>query len=156
MPKPRFRSTLSATPYADGRTWYLDRPLTYVRGTGEIITVPTHFESDWASVPRLFWSLLPPFGSYGWASIVHDWLYWTQRCTRLAADDTLLEAMIATNVAPWQRRLIYRAVRDFGWIAWKDNARIAGEGYSRIRGLRGPANRPAWKRRMLRAAFATS
>ena len=151
--KPGFHELPPVRPYLDGVTWYLEARLVYVRNSGETIIVPTRFETDWASVPRIFQNIIAPWGKYGWAAGLHDWRYWVQSCSRKEADDTLLEAMIMLGTTKWQRLAIYYAVRLFGWIAWRDNARLALEGYSRIRATRGPANRPTWKRKMLRSAF---
>lgn len=54
-------------------------PTVYV-GADDVITIPSDFDTDLATVPRLFWALLPPNGSYERAAVVHDW-----HCTRLAA-----------------------------------------------------------------------
>lgn len=44
------------------------------KGSQQWVTVPAGYLTDGASVPRLFWSLLPPWGSYGQAAVVHDLL----------------------------------------------------------------------------------
>lgn len=38
------------------------------------VTVPAGYLTDGASVPRLLWSLIPPWGQYGQAAVVHDLL----------------------------------------------------------------------------------
>jgi len=38
----------------------------------EIITVPVGFITDFASIPQIFWNILPPFGPYGKAAVIHD------------------------------------------------------------------------------------
>lgn len=38
------------------------------------VTVPAGYLSDGASVPRMVWWLLPPWGAYGQAAVVHDLL----------------------------------------------------------------------------------
>lgn len=38
------------------------------------VTVPEGYLTDGASVPRLLWSLIPPWGKYGQAAVVHDLL----------------------------------------------------------------------------------
>lgn len=152
--KPGFHELPPLRPYLDGVTWYLEGPLRYVRQNGEVIDVPRRFETDFASCPRAFQNIVAPWGrGYGWPSVVHDDRYWVQLCPRAEADAILLEAMIVLDTPKWQRLAIYYAVRLFGWIAWRDNARLALEGYSRIRATRGPANRPTWRRKMLRSAF---
>jgi hypothetical protein len=53
-------------------------PTVYV-GARQMFTIPDGFTTDLASVPRIFWSLLPPDGRYEKAAVLHDWL-----CTELA------------------------------------------------------------------------
>ena len=36
------------------------------------------FMTDFASIPRPLWSILPQWGRYGNAAVVHDFGYWTQ------------------------------------------------------------------------------
>lgn len=38
------------------------------------VDVPIGYLTDGASVPRVFWSLIPPWGAYGQAAVLHDWL----------------------------------------------------------------------------------
>jgi hypothetical protein len=53
-------------------------PTVYV-GAKQVFSIPDGFATDLASVPRFFWSLLPPDGRYEKAAVLHDWL-----CTELA------------------------------------------------------------------------
>jgi hypothetical protein len=49
---------------------------------------------------EVFWSAdLSPNGKYSKAAIVHDYLYWTQGCTREQADNLLDIAMKESNVS---------------------------------------------------------
>ena len=43
------------------------------------MSIPEGFESDRASVPRIFWSIIPPLGKYSIGALIHDWLYRTHR-----------------------------------------------------------------------------
>jgi len=73
-----FTTPLIVTPLDDGRTWKLVEPFRYHigdRNSEDIITIPTGFITDFASVPRIFWVLIPPYGKWGKATVVHDWLY---------------------------------------------------------------------------------
>lgn len=103
------------------RRGVLIEPFVFVSPTLGEITVEAGFDTDYASVPRLFWAIYPPDGSYTEAAIVHDYLYWFQPCTRAQADGVFMEGMTALGL-PWARRqLLYRSVRAGGWIAWKNN-----------------------------------
>ena len=63
------------------------------------ITAPAGFETDFASVPRLFWRIVPPWGRYSPAAVVHDFLYHTGLVTRAEADRIFLGHFIRTKVA---------------------------------------------------------
>src|SRR6202012_5481245 len=62
------------------------------------ITVPIHFVTDLASIPAIFFQILPPDGPYTFPAIVHDWLYWHQAGTKDEADATLRDGMKAFGV----------------------------------------------------------
>jgi hypothetical protein len=86
-----------------------------------LITVPSGFVSDGASVPRVFWSIFPPFGKYFKAAIIHDYLYSSENnaFNRVKSDYIFLEAMKETNVSFIIRYVIYNAVRIGGGIHFK-------------------------------------
>ena len=44
----------------NGMTARLTQPFRVRTGAGRIIEVPAGFETDFASVPRLFWRMVPP------------------------------------------------------------------------------------------------
>jgi len=106
---------------AAGRSYRLIAGFSYeteIGGLG-VIHVPAGFITDFASVPRFFWRLFPPTGTYGKAAVVHDYLY---RCTdidRAICDAVFLEAMEVLGVSWIARRLMHRAVRVFGKFARK-------------------------------------
>lgn len=101
----------------------LTRPFVFVSPSQGKITVEKGFDTDYASIPRAFWAIYPPDGSYTEAAVVHDFLYWYQAMERAEADLVFLEGMEELGV-PWVRRhLIYRSVRAFGWLAWSGNRR---------------------------------
>lgn len=92
----------------------------YLSSLGEII-VPRFFETDGASIPRVFWNILSPHGDYFYAAVVHDFLYsrFNEEFTRDEADFIFLEAMYNVGV-PWYRRhVIHAAVRAFGWRSYR-------------------------------------
>lgn len=121
----QFLEFVQASPFNDGENWFLTEPLTYkVKGTDIAVPVPRGFVTDFASIPRPFWSLLPTWGKYGPPAVVHDFLYWDQQCTREQADRILLLAMEENDVGPVQRFIIHRAVRWGGAFAWSANAEL--------------------------------
>jgi Protein of unknown function (DUF1353) len=121
------------TPFADGADSVLMADLRYQIGTTNfVIVVPLGFVTDFASTPKALWAVLPPFGTYQLAAVVHDFLYWDQGCTREQADALLRVAMAESKVDPKKRDIIWQAVRRFGQTAWDENARTKAAGQPRI------------------------
>lgn len=88
-------------------------------GSQRWVTVPAGYLTDGASVPRIAWSIIPPWGSYGQAAVVHDLLceYLTVvenglpvPITRAEADAIFLEAMTVLKVPEETRELMSNAV----------------------------------------------
>lgn len=117
----------------DGRTWKVVRGFTYHIGSKTSknkVVIRAGFITDFASVPRIFWSIIPPTGRYGKAAVIHDWLYQHKTDTkfdvlhkifskeRKRADDIFKEAMQVLNVKKWRIFIMYWGVRVGGWIAW--------------------------------------
>ena len=103
------------------RCFVLTSDFRYVSSLGTV-TVPSGFVTDGASIPKVFWSILSPFGDYFAAAVIHDFLYSKSNqntFTRLQCDNIFKEAMFNIGV-PWYRRdVIYRAVRTFGGAFYK-------------------------------------
>jgi hypothetical protein len=106
----------------------------YIIGsTHERIVVPKGFVTDFASIPKALWSLgLSPHGQYSRAAIVHDYLYWSQGCTRAQADRLLVIAMKESKVGKFDEFAIYRGVSLGGAGSWNDNAKERSAGLPRI------------------------
>lgn len=119
-----FISTTGLIPLSNGRDFKTEDVLSWQAKDGTVIEVAKGFVTDLASIPRLFWNILPPFGKYTLAAIVHDWLYRNHIGERKVADARLLEIMQECGVPWWQRQIIYRNVRLFGWASWRDDARL--------------------------------
>lgn len=89
------------------------------------VTVPEGFVTDLASIPWPLWSTgLRPDGSYTFAAIVHDYLYWSQTTKRAEADSILKLAMRDLKVSPSVIETIYAGVRVGGQAAWNANAQL--------------------------------
>lgn len=78
------------------------------------VTIPAGFVSDGASVPRVLWSIYPPFGDYLEAAIVHDWYCVNKTIDSVTAAKVFREAMEVCGVGAWRRKKMYWAVRLFG------------------------------------------
>jgi hypothetical protein len=117
-----FTTPLVVTPLDNGRDWKLVDPFEYhvgSLGSDEVIRVPAGFVTDFASVPRFFWRLIPPWGRYGKAAVVHDYCYAERLYSRRRCDRIFLEAMGVLSVPRWRRIPMYLAVRAFGWRGWR-------------------------------------
>ena len=156
-----FAKLLTVTPLPDGKSWVLRDSLTYRDAYGKQYRVPSGFVMDFASIPRgpislaavlvtgalslfqaawFWWALLvlllillpPRYGKHGNAAALHDWLYWNQKTTRLAADEVFYDAMRSLGVRPTRARLMLIAVRWFGWWAWWCNQNDKDGGVVRV------------------------
>lgn len=105
-------------------TWQLKQPLIYKSKICGEVKVPKNFIFDFASVPQIFWNILPPEGvEYDRAAVLHDWCYATRLCNdRKKCDDLFLEAMLDDGVPKWKAKLMYWAVRLFGGKAYNEDA----------------------------------
>lgn len=85
------------------------------------IEVPEGFLTDFASIPRILWRYLDPEDPCVlYPSVVHDYLYSAQPCSREVADKVFVEAMALAGARWDQRVAAYRAVRMFGGGHWKE------------------------------------
>lgn len=101
--------------YMDGFNYRLLKEFDFASEEAErIIRVPAGFVTDFASVPRFFWRVLPPTGQYGKAAVVHDYLYRSHEVPKEVADKVFLEGMLVLGVPEWKARIMYAAVAVFG------------------------------------------
>lgn len=78
------------------------------------IIIKKDFITDLASIPRLLWRILPPFGNYTNAAVLHDFLYFTAIFDRETCDEIFYLSMKKDGVKRWKSYLMYKAVRYFG------------------------------------------
>jgi len=107
-----------------GRRWKILKDFHYVIDINKTklrFKVPEGFITDFASVPRLFWNIVPPWGKYGYAAIIHDYMYKTGKYGRKTSDKVFLRIMKESKVVWWKRTLMYKMVRLFGWIPYKNH-----------------------------------
>lgn len=126
---------------------FLSGPMLVYAGAGQYVTsgvteyegkygrmrIAEGFPTDLATVPRIFWALLPPHGGYEKAAVLHDWL-----CVELAkahrerrppmvssrdADGLFRRVMRESGVGFVTRRIMWVGVR---WGAVANPARRAG------------------------------
>ena len=105
----------------------------YIDGdSNKLVIVPRGFLTDGATVPRLFWGLIPPWGRYGQAVVLHDYLceflgYWENgqwvTITRKDADRIFDQAMVDLGVSSTLRRTMYMAVSFYTQLSkFKNNS----------------------------------
>ena len=95
----------------DSINFILEERLVYQSDLGGLIIVPAGFETDLASIPRIFQSLVPNVDTHMLPAIVHDYLCRLSDFNRKLADQIFLEAMVLRKVNLIRRRLMYWAVR---------------------------------------------
>ncbi len=123
--------------YVDGRYWTLTAPFTVQTQTLGEITIAAGFRTNFNSIPRGLWNILPP-DDYAKAAVPHDLLYsrhgfdrtpWAGAdvrtfapVTRAQADAVHHELALACGAPAWKARAMYWALRAFGWRVWNDYA----------------------------------
>ena len=124
----RFSGLAVLIDQPNGRTAILHDDLSYTTKDKWVITVPAGFETDYASIPRPLWTILPPRGKYNRPAIIHDFLYHfapidpttLKRVNRGRADYIIREACENVGDRFTQRWLIYIGLKVGGWVAWKN------------------------------------
>lgn len=108
------------TEYIDGRTWRVIADFFFHSPAPDVfpsIGVPAGFETDFASVPRVFWiGLSPTDERIGRIAVIHDRYYhapWIA-ITREHADMALRAGMEALGSPLWERSVCYALIRAFG------------------------------------------
>lgn len=122
---PFLSNATAMTTYTD-RTWILDQELRY-KGEQDEFVVPAGFITDFATVPRVVAWLVPTYGRYTRAAILHDWLCTTGICTGVVSSrdaDGLFRRVMREEGVPITRRwLMWAGVR---WGALFNGTRRPG------------------------------
>jgi Protein of unknown function (DUF1353) len=124
-----FHSQNIAVRTGDGRNFILLEDLLYTTKAGETIVAQAGSASDGASTPKEIWSIIPPFGSYWLAAVLHDYLYRVTNRPKDECDSILLEAMESLGVPLLLREAIYEGVHVGGEIAFDDDRRVKLKAY---------------------------
>lgn len=128
--------TLHLGRFAD-RIYYTLKPIGWSPNAGQAgpaaVDVPVGFVTDLASIPRVFWSMLPSDGNYAYSAIIHDYLYWEQNISREDADQVFALSMEDFHVGAATIKIIHTAVRRIGGQhAWDRNAELKASGEKRV------------------------
>ena len=96
--------------------WIVERPIHVTLTNGKRIVIPKGFITDFASVPRIFWSVIPPVGKYCGAAVVHDYLYSKHQFPREFCDKQFYKLCLKEDNWHIRSAVMYIAVRLFGWL----------------------------------------
>jgi hypothetical protein len=109
--------------YIDGRHWRLLTSFACETDALGRIDIPAGFVTDFASIPRLLWNILPP-EYHAVASLPHDWLYVQgevngREIERAEGDAVFNELLAFDHAGDWDRRALVAGVRLGGWVPWR-------------------------------------
>ena len=110
-----------------GSTFELVEPVGY-DGSRDSWTVPAGFVTDFASVPRVLIWLIPRYGDYTQAAVLHDWLVRERVVSRSDADGLFRRAMRELGVSRLRRWLMWAAVRLASGVSggsWRERLWVA-------------------------------
>lgn len=130
------KTTLVPIPYAKeilGKEhWVVTKGFEFYVGQKQedhFVYIPNGYLTDGATVPSFLKRLVPTWGTYGAATIVHDYLCehlevvvkgQRVKITRAESDRIFLEAMEVLGVPKWRRYPMYIAVRLYSKLVAKD------------------------------------
>lgn len=123
---------------SDGRNCIILEHLYFADGQGNEFRTELMLRTDGGSIPRPFWSIIPPFGKIWWSFVFHDGLYqnrvevwhssghrWVKfNATESQANDLLFEAMRTQSRNWYEAATVWVALHWCGWRAYdEDRAR---------------------------------
>ncbi|MFI6165864.1 DUF1353 domain-containing protein [Nocardia sp. NPDC051052] len=94
----------------DAKFWRVVEPLVY-QGSSEEFVIPAGFRTDFASVPRALVWLVPRYGAYTRAAILHDFLRSSHAVSIADADGIFRRCLRELGVAVPRRWMMWAAVR---------------------------------------------
>ncbi|MGW0252254.1 DUF1353 domain-containing protein [Nocardia goodfellowii] len=100
----------------DAKFWKLTEPVVY-QGESQDFTVPAGFRTDFASVPRALVWLIPRYGAYTRAAILHDYLLHSHVVSTADADGIFRRALRELGVSVPRRWMMWAAVRSANRLA---------------------------------------
>jgi hypothetical protein len=125
-----FKDTRFEVETEDGRNFVIIKDADYVSKKGIIYRIPIGATTDGASTPQVSWNLIPPFGKYWKAAVLHDAAYrnsllvWNGTVFAKAnlgfedSNDLILEAMQSCGVNEVECYTIYEAVATCGKLSF--------------------------------------
>lgn len=114
---PRFHYDRELSAGRGVACFVLDDPLVYessVNGGNCRVEVPAGFATDFASVPRFFWRIMPPIDCWWRAAAMHDYLLEKTTASKFLCDAMFREGLRADGVNGLRQFVMYVVVRLFG------------------------------------------
>ncbi len=108
--------------------WELNKPVYHKLSCGNEICVPAGYVTDFASVPPILWSFIPPIGKYNRGALIHDFLYDMQykqevlgeyEARKMADVEFLRICNESDPKGKFRHKIMYWMVRIFGLRAWR-------------------------------------
>lgn len=108
-------------PFPDGEDdWFITTEECQLAGAS--IIIPQGYVTDFASIPRIFWTIFSPYGRNTNPSILHDYCYTSKVMSNLVgdqegrklADELFYNNMLAEGVPKLGAKIMFLAVRYFG------------------------------------------
>jgi hypothetical protein len=135
MPKTAAAGALHLLRFSDGY-YAITKKIGWSPNKGQEdlnpVSVPRGFVTDFASIPRVFWSIFPKDGQYTYAAIIHDFLYWDQTIARESSDQIFKHAMQEFKVPSATIAAVHKAVRLGGQVAWDKNTKAKNAGERKV------------------------
>lgn len=104
------------SPSLDGKLCVLQSDY-HVYWLDHEIIVPQGFDSDYASVPRILWRIMPPH-HYPYAAIAHDWAYAVRLFPRDECDQMFYEILLYSGCSKIKAHAYWAGVRIGGYFAY--------------------------------------
>ena len=127
--KAAFLTPLDLRAHTEPNEWVVLSPLMYRSASGRKYIVTAGFITDLASIPRILHPIIHPNDKSRKPAVLHDLLYCLKQGTREAADALFLEALEAEGVNLITRRIMWLAVRAYGWRYWNARTGITSEDF---------------------------
>lgn len=104
----------SKNPFLRRTTEKIDITLT----NGDKHTIESGFETDLGSIPRIFWSIVSPFGRDEVGYIIHDFLivHFSNKYDRRFIDLQLNEFQKKVEISPTRTMMVFKGVRFYDWL----------------------------------------
>jgi len=103
------------------RVWRIAEPFAFHSSALYDLEIPADFLTDFASVPRIFWPIIPlADGVYDPAAVVHDYAVRNRKRLGLSlmqCHGLFYEALTVRDTPTWKADAMFAAVVAFNWIS---------------------------------------